>query len=71
MTSKTVHKQERYLRDHGYDLSYRPGIRFNTGSETLGHFVGKCLAAYILHADGYTVDTEDLTNDNSSFLRLD
>lgn len=51
-------EQRKVLRDAGWDVPKRDAVAFNSGSETLEHFLCKAIAAYELRDQGYRVASE-------------
>lgn len=48
----------RVLKRSGWDVSKTPAIRFNGGSESLGHVVAKTVSAKLYQEHGWQTDTE-------------
>lgn len=55
---QTKHQAYRSLKDAGIDVSKHNEIRFNSGSETVKHAVGKLLVGYVGQINGYWVSSE-------------
>jgi len=51
-------QEYRRLKDSGWDVSKEPAVRFNSGSESIGHIVAKTVSAKVLIQNGWMVDTE-------------
>lgn len=61
MSNKRRHDKAtgyRALQDNGVDVSKHNEVRFNSGSETWRHFVGKSAVAYVARRYGYWVSSE-------------
>lgn len=61
MTNKRQHEkyaQYRELKNAGYQIHDDIGIRPNSGSETLTHWIAKCVGAHVLTNAGFRVDSE-------------
>lgn len=61
MSNKRQHQkyeQQRELRNAGYLIHDDFGIRPNSGSESLPHWLAKCIAGRVLIDAGYRVDSE-------------
>lgn len=46
------------LRDEGWDVSQRDSVAFNSGSETLEHWISKCVVGFVLKQQGYRISSE-------------
>lgn len=55
---QTKHTAYRELKDANVDVSKHNEIRFNSGSETVKHAVGKLLVGYVGQINGYWVSSE-------------
>jgi len=60
---KMLHNQLKELREHGWVVNQSDAIRFNSGSETFTHFVGKACAAFVGDENGFRVASE-VVHDN-------
>lgn len=61
MTNKRQHEkyaQYRELKDAGYQIHDDLGVRPNSGSESLKHWIAKCVGAHVLTNAGFRVDSE-------------
>lgn len=57
------------LQNAGWDVPQSDGVRFNSGSETLEHFLAKATIAWVLKQDGYRVASE-VTKDGAGEIDL-
>lgn len=60
--NKEQYVDYRTLQRAGVEVGKRNQIRFNGGSETVKHFVSKCLVGYIGQLNGYRVSSEVQTD---------
>lgn len=51
-------RQRKVLRDHGWNVPQTDYIAWNSGSETVEHFLAKAMVGHALKQDGFRVASE-------------